>query len=94
MIDVQNVTTSDEFEQILTRNFADGRDETYLNRDVVLIRQNRNEKLQVFFYKILNLIYSFVNCHSGTETEENVMQDDNGNYFQKLTNKIVTKPSK
>lgn len=66
IVNIQNATTWVELKDTLYRNFADQRDEACLNRDLVLLRQNPNEKPQQFFdrcLQILNLLCSYVDIH-------------------------------
>lgn len=66
VVNVQNVKTWDELKDTLYRNFADRRDETCLNRDLVMLKQNPNESPQSFYdrcLEILNLICSYVDAH-------------------------------
>lgn len=66
VVNIQSVTTWAELKETLYRNFADQRDESCLNRDLVLLRQLPNEKPQQFFdrcLQILNLICSYVDIH-------------------------------
>lgn len=66
IVNIQNAATWAELKDTLYRNFADQRDEACLNRDLVLLRQNPNEKPQQFFdrcLQILNLLCSYVDIH-------------------------------
>ena len=49
VVNIQSVNTWQDVRNTLTRNFADKRDETCLNRDLVMLRQNLNEKPQQFY---------------------------------------------
>ncbi|XP_048522609.1 uncharacterized protein LOC125504520 [Dendroctonus ponderosae] len=65
VVNVQNVSTWDDLKNTLYRNFADRRDESCLNRDLVMLRQ-QNESPQNFYDKvleILNLLVSYVDSH-------------------------------
>lgn len=69
VVNIQNVSTWTELKDALYRNFADQRDETCLNRDLVMLRQLPNEKPQFFYDKvlhILNLLCSYVDIHEQT----------------------------
>lgn len=71
IINIQNVTTWDDLKDTLRRNFADQRDEACLNRDLVMMRQQPNEKPNQFYDRvlhILNLLCSFIDCHETTTT--------------------------
>lgn len=66
VVNIQNVTTWQELKDTLYRNFADQRDEACLTRDLVLMKQNNNEKPNQFFdrcLQILNLLCSFIDAH-------------------------------
>lgn len=66
ILGTQNVTTWDELKNILNRNFADQRDEACLNRDLVMLRQQSNEKPNQFYDRILhilNLLCCYINAH-------------------------------
>lgn len=66
VVNVQNVSTWEDLKETLNRNFADRRDETCLNRDLVMLRQNSNESPQHFYdrvLEILNLLCSYVDAH-------------------------------
>lgn len=70
---IQNSQTWDELKGVLRRNFADQRDETCLNRDLVVMRQLPNEKVQDFYDKILNvlnLLCSYVDLHGETQASK------------------------
>lgn len=78
VINIQNVNSWDELKLVLTRNFADQRDETCLNRDLVLMKQLPNEKPQQFYDRclnILNLLCSYVNCHEATDAAKELKRD-------------------
>lgn len=69
VVNIQNVTTWDELKNTLRRNFADQRDESCLNRDLVMLKQHPNEKPQQFYdrcLEILNLICNYVDMHEQT----------------------------
>lgn len=66
VINIQNVTNWNELKATLNRNFADRRDESCLNRDLVMLKQLPNESPQNFYDKcleILNLLCSYVDSH-------------------------------
>lgn len=66
VINIHNVTTWDDLKETLYRHFADQRDETCLNRDLVMLRQMPNETPNQFYDKILhllNLLCSYVDIH-------------------------------
>lgn len=44
VLGTQNVTTWDQLKTILSRHFADQRDEACLNRDLVMLRQQHSDK--------------------------------------------------
>lgn len=78
VVNIQNVSTWEELRKTLLRNFADQRDETCLNRDLVLMRQLPNENPQQFYdriLEILNLICSYINAHETTEVSKNLKRD-------------------
>lgn len=78
VINIQDVTSWNELKIILTRNFADQRDETCLNRDLVLMKQLPNEKVQQFYDRvlnILNLLCSYVNCHETTDPAKQLKRE-------------------
>ncbi|KAK4876170.1 hypothetical protein RN001_012592 [Aquatica leii] len=56
LVNIQNVSTWSELKTVLTNSFADQRDESCLNRDLVMLRQNLNEKPQQFFDRCLNIL--------------------------------------
>lgn len=69
VVNIQNCSNWDDLKTTLYRNFADQRDEACLNRDLVLLRQNANEKVNHFYdriLEILNLLCSFVDIHETT----------------------------
>lgn len=71
VVNVQNVSTWDELKCTLYRHFADTRDESCLNRDLVMLRQGSNESPQNFYdrvLEILNLLVSFVDAHDTVES--------------------------
>lgn len=75
IVNIQNVKTWDELKDTLLRNFADQRDEVCLNRDLVMLRQNPNEKPNQFHDRvlhILNLLCSHIDLHELTETAKNL----------------------
>lgn len=70
LINIQPVNTWADLKALLTRNFADQRDEVCLNRDLVMLRQTNHETPQQFHDKILNilnLLCSHINMHEVTE---------------------------
>jgi len=70
VLGTQNVTTWDELKHILNRNFADQRDEACLNRDLVMLRQQNNEKPSLFYDRILhilNLLCCYINVHEDSD---------------------------
>lgn len=78
VINIHNVETWDDLKSTLQRNFADQRDETCLNRDLVLMKQNINERPQQFYDRILNilnLLCSYVNCHEATDPGKRLKRD-------------------
>lgn len=78
IVNIQNVSTWDELKTTLLRNFADQRDESCLNRDLVLMRQLPNENPQQFYdrvLEILNLICSYINAHEITDVSKNLKRD-------------------
>lgn len=84
VINVQTVNSWNDLKLILTRNFADQRDETCLNRDLVMLRQNGNENPQQFYDRclhLLNLLCSYVDIHEHTEDAKNIKRD----LYQNLT---------
>lgn len=71
VLGTQNVTTWGELKSILSRHFADQRDEACLNRDLVMLRQQINEKPSQFYDRImhiLNLLCSYVDLHENSDT--------------------------
>lgn len=84
VVNIQNVTTWTELKDTLYRNFADQRDESCLNRDLVLLRQYSNEKPQQFFdrcLQILNLLCSYVDIHEQNDAAKALKRD----LYNKLT---------
>lgn len=70
IVSIQNCDTWDCLKATLTRNFADQRDETCLNRDLVMLRQQPNEKAYQFYDNVLhllNLLCSYIDIHELTE---------------------------
>lgn len=66
VINIQNVNRWEDLKNVLQRNFADQRDETCLNRDLVLMKQLPQEKPFEFYDRILhilNLLCSYVDSH-------------------------------
>lgn len=66
---IQNINTWQELKDALHRNFADQRDESCLTRDLVLMKQNPNEKPSQFFdrcLQLLNLLCSYIDSHETT----------------------------
>ncbi len=73
VVNVQNVSTWDGLKNTLTRHFADRRDESCLNRDLVLTKQNANETPQSYYDRILellNLLCSYVDAHDDVATAQ------------------------
>ena len=73
VVNIQSVNTWQDVRNTLTRNFADQRDETCLNRDLVMLRQNLNEKPQQFYDRvlnILNLLCAYVDLHETTDANK------------------------
>lgn len=71
VVNIQNVSTWDDLKNTLQRNFADQRDETCLNRDLVMLRQQPNENPNQFYDRVLhllNLLCSYVDNHEHTST--------------------------
>lgn len=69
VVNIQNVTTWNDLKATLQRNFADQRDEACLNRDLVMLRQQPNERPNEYYDKILhilNLLCSYVDSHEDT----------------------------
>lgn len=69
VINIQNVNNWNELKATLTRDFADQRDDTCLNRDLVMMRQMPQERPQQFYDRclnILNLLCSYVDLHEAT----------------------------
>lgn len=78
VVSIQNTATWEDLKTVLTRNFADQRDECCLNRDLVMLRQLPNEKPQQFFDKclnILNLLCSYVDIHESTTEAKNLKKN-------------------
>lgn len=78
VVNIQNTQTWQELKDTLYRNFADRRDETSLNRDLILMRQFPNEKPQQFFdrcLQILNLLCSYVDIHEETQEARNLKRN-------------------
>nr|XP_023027954.1 uncharacterized protein LOC111515995 [Leptinotarsa decemlineata] len=75
---IQNVSNWRELKDTLTRNFADQRDETCLNRDMVMLRQSPNEKPQQFYDRclnILNLLCNYIDVHEITQESKRCKRD-------------------
>lgn len=75
VVNIQNVDTWDQLKSVLRRNFADQRDETCLNRDLVVMRQMPNEKAQNFYDRILNilnLLCSYVEIHENIQASRDL----------------------
>lgn len=69
VVNIQNVSTWDDLKATLRRNFADQRDESCLNRDLVMLRQNQNEQPSQFYDRVLhllNLLCSHIDIHETT----------------------------
>lgn len=84
VVNIQSVTTWAELKDTLYRNFADQRDESCLNRDLVLLKQLPNEKPQQFFdrcLQLLNLICSYVDIHEQQAAAKLLKRD----LYHKLT---------
>lgn len=70
IVNIQNVTTWDDLKAVLHRNFADQRDESCLNRDLVMLKQNSNESPNQFYDRILhllNLLCSYIDSHENSD---------------------------
>lgn len=73
VVNVQNVSTWDALKNTLTRHFADRRDESCLNRDLVLTKQYGNETPQAYYDRVLellNLLCSYVDAHDNAATAQ------------------------
>lgn len=71
IINIQGCKTWLEVRNALQNNFGDQRDETCLNRDLVMMRQFPQEKPQHFYERILNILNLLVNyIDSHEETNE------------------------
>lgn len=71
VVNIQNVTTWDDLKAVLHRNFADQRDESCLNRDLVMLKQNSNENPNQFYDRVLhllNLLCSYIDSHENSDT--------------------------
>lgn len=71
VVNIQNVSTWDDLKETLRRNFADQRDESCLNRDLVMLRQQANEQPSQFYdriLQILNLLCSYIDIHEVTNS--------------------------
>ena len=71
VVSIQKCSTWECLKDTLTRNFADQRDETCLNRDLVMLRQQPNEKAYQFYDKVLhllNLLCSYIDLHETSST--------------------------
>lgn len=69
VVNIQNCSTWEELKQTLLNNFGDQRDESCLNRDLVMMRQQPQEKPQNFYDRvlnILNLLCSYIDAHEIT----------------------------
>lgn len=78
ILGTQNVQTWEELKIILSRHFADQRDEACLNRDLVMLRQQNSEKPYQFYERILhilNLLCSFVNIHEADDNAKNLKRN-------------------
>lgn len=61
----------------LTRNFRDHRDEIYLIRDLVLLKQQNGKTLQFYdkFLEILNKLCSYAANHEPTDIGKSIEKD-------------------
>lgn len=78
VINIQNVATWHDVKSTLTRNFADQRDESCLNRDLVMMRQNPQEPPQQFYDRILNilnLLCAYIDLHETTGLAKQLKRD-------------------
>lgn len=78
VINIQNVGTWVDVRNTLTLNFADQRDESCLNRDLVMMRQNSHETPQNFYDRILNilnLLCVYVDIHETTDLAKHLKRD-------------------
>lgn len=81
---IQTIISWQQLKDVLTRNFADQRDEACLNRDLIMLRQEQNEKPQKFFDRclnVLNLLCSYVDVHENTVEAKTLKR----NLYQDLT---------
>lgn len=78
VVNIQNCSNWEELKTTLHRNFADQRDEACLNRDLVLLRQNPNEKVNHFYdriLEILNLLCCYVDIHEETAESKQLKRE-------------------
>ncbi|KAH1022174.1 hypothetical protein HUJ04_011606, partial [Dendroctonus ponderosae] len=80
VINIQAVSTWAEVKELLNRNFADKRDESCLNRDLVMLKQLPHETAQKFYDKCLELLNLL--CSVSTRAEQQMRPNLNQNQFQ------------
>jgi len=75
LVNISNVTGWTDLKAILTRNFADQRDEACLNRDSINLKQQNNESPVQFYERslgLLNVICNFVDLNEKTPSDKSL----------------------